>query len=72
MKITEITIVQGYGPDNVLLNTDLPEPTYPRTGRLFLQFSAEAGTGIDYCARHWPNVPARIINRVTTGSRRRT
>ena len=64
MKITSITIVQGSGPDKVMLGTTFPSPCPAfDTNDLCLDFNAAADSGPAYVAEHFPGVPVIIIPR---------
>lgn len=65
MKVTDITVVIGGGPDTVLMKTDLPHAHYPWTGFLTVKFHAAAGTGAAYADKHFPGVPVEIVSMDT-------
>lgn len=64
MNIRSITIVQGNGPDKVMLETDYPSP-FPDFDyhELCLDFDAAYDTGPAYVARNFPGVPVTLIPR---------
>lgn len=47
---------QQHGADIVYLWTDLPDATYPFTGKQTLEFRCAKGTGTEYLRRHFPRV----------------
>lgn len=63
MKIISAIVVQGFGADQVMLHTDLPEATYPWDTKLCVTFTASAGRGPQYVTTHWPGVPVEIVAR---------
>jgi hypothetical protein len=64
MEITSIKVLTSdHGPDYCYLHTSLPNPCWPYEGNLAISFPAAAGTGVDYCAKHFPNIPIEIIRR---------
>jgi hypothetical protein len=64
MKLLEVTIVQGTGPDYVSIQTDLPSPC-PNFDVTDLQitFTVAADGGPAYVAEHFPGVPVKLIGR---------
>ena len=63
MNVTSITILlQDNQADQVCLNTDLPEPTWPYKGRLSTCFRCAAGNGRAYVAEHFPGVEVEELD----------
>lgn len=64
MNIRSITIVQGTGPDKVMLETDYPSPCPDfDSHELCLDFDAAYDTGPAYVARNFPGVPVKLVRR---------
>lgn len=67
MKILKVTIIRGNSADKIILDTDLPEGTYPYTGKMSLLFDVAKGNGEDYLSRHFPELNEEdilIVNRI--------
>lgn len=62
MSVLSVTLLVGNGPDYLILHTDLPEGSWPFTGKATAKMEVAAGTGQDYCAAHFPGVPVKVIN----------
>ena len=65
MKILEVTILTSEdGPDNILLQTDLPNAQYPYNGLNILKFVAAKGTGKDYVFKYFPEIETVVVKSV--------
>ncbi len=61
MKIISAIIIQNHrGADHVSLETDLPDPGWPYTGKLNLDFKAAKGSAEKYIHEHFPGIPIDI------------
>lgn len=62
LKVKEISLLSGnYGPDIILLHTNLPCGIWPFKGEATLRLEVAKGYGEDYCKEHFPKVPIEII-----------
>lgn len=62
MNPIKITIVCTKGTDTVMVEMDAPSPVWPFDEQnLTLKFEAAKGTGVEYCAKHFPSVPVTVI-----------
>jgi hypothetical protein len=63
IEIKKIHIYRGAHQDTVWLYLDLPNPQYPWTETLDLQFKAAHLMGLDYVRQHFPGVPISMIDQ---------
>lgn len=71
MEVQSITImVEGRGPDEIHLETNLPSPYPPEVSSapLSLKSTVRRGGGIYYARKHFPGIPTVLIN-MSTGKR---
>lgn len=61
ITIKSITIYTGRGGDRVSLHADLPSGVYPYDGVTDLAMYCAAGTAENYCAKHFPGVPIKVV-----------
>lgn len=52
-EITSVVVVTGRGPDHVLINTDMPDPTWFCTETLMLKCMVAAGKGKAYVLKNF-------------------
>lgn len=60
IQLLSATVLKGNGADKILIKTNLPEACWPYQGNLHLQFSAAAGSGINYVFEHFGLTPMVI------------
>lgn len=53
-----------FGPDIVILDTDLPPSTFPYDETPFVTFKVAAKRGEIYVQENFPNIPYTMINLV--------
>jgi hypothetical protein len=63
VHVQKIQIIEGNGADEILLETDLPMSVFPFAGRATLKMQAAKGTGQEYVARTFEDVPVEVIRR---------
>lgn len=64
VEITKVTIVQGPGSDYLMLETTLPEGSYPWSGKAMLSLSVASDNGPSYVQSNFPDVPCTLVKRV--------
>jgi hypothetical protein len=63
MTIKSIQILLTAGTDKVLFNTDLPSSMPGVTSALaHMEMNVAQGSGMAYVARHFPGIPAEVID----------
>jgi len=62
MNITKIIVVTDTGADTILLETNLPNGSYPFTGFQECKMTIAAGTAEEYVKKHFPNIPLEVIH----------
>jgi len=69
LQVIEIVaIVNGSGPDSLLLTVALPNGVYPYTGQCVARIDVAHGEGEAYMAKHFHGIPCRVVDLGTTGS----
>ena len=64
MEITKAIVVEGQGPDYVMLETTINGPIYPFDQPLCLSFQAAAGTGVQYVIKNFGIMPEHVRRNV--------
>lgn len=62
MKVIKATVVQSNGTDKIILQTNLPEATWPYTGNLSIDFNAAQNKGVSFVKEHF-GIDAEVIHR---------
>lgn len=61
LRIDSVKVVQGrYGPDHIMIETNLPAGTYPFTGQADLKMTVAQGSGVEYVRKHFGVEPEVI------------
>lgn len=60
VKILSATLIQGSGPDTILLEVDLPNGCWPYNGNQSVKMEVSAGSGIGYLEENLGIVPKVI------------
>jgi hypothetical protein len=63
VRITDITIVHGFGADLINLTTDLPDGVYPYEGFAYMKLAVAADTAEAYCKQWFPSLTPTIVKR---------
>jgi hypothetical protein len=64
MTIKSVQILEGFGPDYLYLETDLPEGFATGSNQsAHLGMQVTKGKAKEYCELHFPNIPVTVVTR---------
>lgn len=61
LKIIKIMILSGVGPDQLLMECDLPEGTWPYKGNASVKMDVASGGGETYVKTHFKDVSYTVV-----------
>lgn len=63
MRIVSITLLEGFGPDRLGLELDIPNGEFPFDGNAVAHLEVARFEGRQYCRKYFPNIPVEIVGR---------
>ncbi len=61
MNILSIIILQGVGPDKLMIEVDKPHGCHPYKGNACVRMDVAAGTGEQYCLDNFNVKPSLVV-----------